>query len=794
MDWKDRFLYPILGPVLKAGLWLVSRTRLPQVNGHLHLGGLQKPVEVLRDRWGIPHMYAQTSLDALFAQGFVHAQERFWQMEFTRRVVAGRLAEVVGEPAFPVDQAMRAVSLYKTAEREAEIEPGYFCDLLNAYCNGVNAWLDQAISSKKLPVEFVLLGYTPEPWSVKDSLGWGKMMAWILASNWQSELYRRLLLDQLGREKVEELEIDIDKEWAVVLDLGLAMGGSKIGESLRPYIAPGLEEGVGSNNWVLHGSRTSTGKPLLANDMHLELTTPAIWFENHLVGGEFDVTGVSLPGVPMVIAGHNRRVAWGYTDSVPDTQDLYEEHLRPDPHGGWEYEYRGQWIPAEVRLEKILVKGGSPREEEVIVTRHGPVINSLFKEAFPTVPPMALRWTALEPDHSFQAILKMNIARSCREFHEALREFDNPSENVVYADVDGDIGYTMNGRVPIRAKGDGTVPAPGWTGEYEWTGYIPLEELPHLENPPRGYVATANNQVQRPDFPHFLGRDYLVSERIGRIIELIEARQKIDLSYIQTMQYDRIAISSRRMAQILGSLEASGLDLQTIVERMRRWDGRLDVSDTLASVFEATVRQAGSLLIDHHFGELGRRASGEGPFAGQWPDHLWEFFFRLLDQPESPWFDLGHGEKRDDVLRLALRQAVDFLKAELGPDMAQWSWGRLHQLTFNHILGSRKPLDQVFSIGPFPIGGDGNTVAASFTSFCNLNHCPVVGPPYRFIADLGDLDHCWGVLTPGQSGHLASRHYDDGVKPWLEGTYHPILFRRDEIDANLEERLVLDPV
>jgi len=283
---------------------------------------LNEPVEVLRDRWGVPHIYGKNARDVLFAQGFVHAQERLWQMNFTRRVVFGRLSEILGEIALPFDQAMRTLGLYRTAEQEAQNLSGTFCDLLNAYCAGINAWIDLAVSRKKLPLEFTLLGAVPEPWRVADSFGWGKLMCWTLAANWQAELYRRLLLEKLGPAKVSELEIDIDRAWSVVLDLGLELGGGKTADSTRPFAGPHVGEGVGSNNWVLHGSRTTTGKPLLANDMHLELTTPGIWFENHLAGGELEVTGISLPGVPVVIAGHNQHVAWGFTDACPDTQDL----------------------------------------------------------------------------------------------------------------------------------------------------------------------------------------------------------------------------------------------------------------------------------------------------------------------------------------------------------------------------------------------------------------------------------------------------------------------------------------
>jgi penicillin G amidase len=793
MSWKEIILYPVLGPVLKAALWSISRSHLPQTEGKLQLKGLAAPVEILRDRWGVPHIYAGSAEDALFAQGFVHAQERLWQMDFTRRVVSGRLAEVLGGAALPVDRVMRTMSMRQTAEQEAQKVSGKLFTLLDTYCAGVNAWIETSTRRKKLPLEFMLLGYTPEPWQVADILSWGKLMSWTLAANWQSELYRSEIKRRLGNQKAAELEIDLDQAWAVILDLGQALAGGKPADTTRPFTGPHAGEGVGSNSWVVHGARTDTGKPLLANDMHLELTTPGIWFEIHIVGGEFDIAGVSLPGVPMIIAGHNRHVAWGFTDSCPDTQDLFEEHLRRSADGGWEYEFKGQWLPAGVRKEEIRIKGGKSAVEEVVSTHHGPVINLLFKDAFPDSPPFALRWTALDPDETFHAIYPMNIARDCAEFHEALRRFDNPSQNVVFADIQGNIGYTMNGRVPVRAKGDGTVPAPGWTGEYEWVGYVPFDGLPHLYNPPRGYIVTANNQIQRPDFPYFLGQDYLVMERAGRITELLEAKKKVDIPYIQKMHFDQVAFSARILGRHLGGLQVSDPDLEPVVIAMRVWDGKLDVASPQASVFEATVREAISMLLEHQLGDLGPRMQGKGPFPGQWPDHTWEWFIHLFDKPESPWFDLGNGERRDDVLRLALRKAVDFLKGELGPQMKDWEWGKLHQLTFGHVLGGQKPLDLTFNVGPFPIGGDGNTVWASFTSFFDLERRPVVGPPFRFIADLGDLEHCWSLLVPGQSGHIASPHFKDGVKPWFNGEYHPMLFRRDEIEKNLEGCLKLVP-
>jgi penicillin amidase len=315
-----------------------------------------------------------------------------------------------------------------------------------------------------------------------------------------------------------------------------------------------------------------------------------------------------------------------------------------------------------------------------------------------------------------------------------------------------------------------------------------------LFNPPAGFIATANNQIHRADYPHNLGRDFNVSERAGRIVELLEAREKIDAAYIRQMQFDVTAMSSRVMARRLGALQVNDPELRAIVEKMRGWDGRIDVRSPLAAVYEVTMRRALHLILGHQLGALGRPIRDMDPFPGQWPEHAWEWFVRLLEKPDSPWFDLGNGERRDDVLRLALRQAVDFLKKELGPQMEKWEWGRLHRLTFGHVLGRQPPLGAVFNVGPFPVGGDSATVFATHTGLQERDLHAMAGPPFRFIADLGDLDRCFALLAPGQSGHPASPHYRDGVKPWFDGLYHPMLFRREEIEANLEARLVLEPV
>ena len=571
--------------------------------------------------------------------------------------------------------------------------------------------------------------------------------------------------------------------------------GSYMARVARAWTGPGAPEGVGSNNWLVAGWRSETGKPILANDMHLLLSMPAIWYENHLSGPGWDVTGISLPGIPLVVAGHNGRVAWGFTSGYADVQDLYEEHLRETPEGDVAYEYQGSWHPAEVRREEIRVRGSGSIHQDVVVTRHGPVITPLVEEARA---PLALKWTAQETSGgTFLAMARMNRAQTALEFHEAMRTWNGPTLNVVYADVDGNIGYSFAGKVPVRARGDGSLPAQGWTGDCEWTGFIPYDELPHLYNPESGYIATANNRVAGPDYPHWLGWDFVSGDRAERIIELLLKRETVDAAYFQQMQMDQCSPSACTLAAIVGRLTVEA-DLQPVVNLLRGWDGSLSADSPAAAVYEVLVIQLLRTMLEKRLGDLMPRYTGkvlhEISGGGTWGHHSREWLRAQLLKPDSAWFDLGQGETRDDVLRLALRQAVDLLTEEQGPQMEHWSWGWFHQVTFRHMLGRQKPLDAIFNRGPYPIGGDGHTIFATASMMDRLDASDgVVGPPFRFIADLSDLSRSLGVLAPGQSGQPGSPHYDDQIEDWFHGGYHPILYRREDVLREQESLLELLP-
>jgi penicillin G amidase len=835
----------------------LGRARRPRIQGSCSLGGLDAAVEVYRDRWGVPHIYAATMHDLMFAQGFVHAQDRLWQMDFQRRLIAGRLAEIFGPAVLPVDRAVRTLGLRRVAEQEADLLSAEGLADIAAFAAGVNACMAQ----RPLPTEFTLLRYRPEPWTPADSLSWAKMMAWTLSINWETELLRARLIERLGPQRARELEPAWREEWPVVA-AGMpptiitehapwaaqhppSDDAPPIAETKRPTDHqstltdfPTGRDAAGSNNWVVAGKRTATGMPLLANDMHLLLSAPAIWYENHLVldpalagkedGGKtepLNITGVTFPGIPYIVAGHNGYVAWGYTNGFADVQDLYIERLRRSDDGV-QYEHNGEWRAAEVRQEIIPVKGGAAAIEEVIVTRHGPIINSLAPglasqfgpregDAPAALPdaPLALRWTALEPNRMIDALRGMIHARTCLEFEAGLADWIVPVQNVVYADTQGNIGYTHMGRIPIRAQGDGSVPVPGWTDEYEWIGYIPFEELPHLYNPPQGFVVSANNRVPDAAYPHFISNEFAQGDRAQRIVEMLASRPKIDIEFIRRMHFDSISPTMQIVAGVIGQMQVTEPNLKRVVELVRRWDGRLAHDSTAAAVCEIFARQMIRLILENKLEDgasahhdvrgvsLTARVMGKGPtpllqegsfFVAQ----TWQWLVSLLRSADSEWFDLGHGETRDDVLRLALTATVDYLAqqfgAPAGPQMEGWGWGRIHGLVFGHVAGVIPALDKHFNRGPYPLPGDGNTIWATGSGVTPEAKRAVVGPPFRFIADLSDLRNCLGLLAPGNSGRPDSPHYDDQIAAWYAGGYHPMLYGREDVLREAQETLRLE--
>jgi penicillin amidase len=542
---------------------------------------------------------------------------------------------------------------------------------------------------------------------------------------------------------------------------------------------------LGSNNWVISGDHTATGLPLLANDPHLGIQMPAIWYEVGLHAPGWDVSGFSFAGVPTVIIGHNDRIAWGVTNVGPDVQDLYIEKINPsDPN---QYEYDGRWREMEIVEEIIKVNGGEDVILQVRLTRHGPIINELVEG---TSDALAFRWTVQDQNRIFQAVVLLNQARDFDDFQEALSYWDVPSQNVVYADVEGNIGYQMPGLVPVRTNGDGRVPVPGWTDEYDWDGWIPYEELPALYNPSRGYIVTANNAVVDPAYPHFIASAWDFGDRAQRISELIEASINagaVTADNMATIQFDDKSLFAQQYLPLLNGLSSDDTQVQAALERLRGWDMHEHVESVPAAIFEIFFMKLAYAVLADDVGEENVDRVTNGTFMHQ-----------LADQPEAQWWDdtgTAEVETRDQIILRALSDAVEWLEEQLGADMNDWQWGELHTATFvSDPLGQSGigVIESLVNRGPFPSNG-GRTLVNN-TAWGWDNPAAITShPSMRMIVDLSDFDASRAVLPTGQSGHPGHRHYDDMIDLWLAGDFHPWPFGRAAVEAAAMDRLVLAP-
>jgi penicillin amidase len=750
---------------------------------------LRAPVEIIRDRWGIPHIYAGNTQDLFFAQGFVHAQDRLWQMEINRRLGLGRLGELFGELALDTDRAVRTFGFNRLGRADWINASGEVRETLIAYTSGINAFLDNP--RVKLPIEFTLLGHHPEPWQPEHGLAFARVMLWQLSRAWYGEIIRAQIAEAVGAERAAELEIHYPEKNPFTLPEGIEFNRIDPDGSLRNAGGPFLHQGKGSNAWTLSGCKTRTGHPMLCNDMHLTLLLPSIWYEAHLVAGDFNVTGVTLPGVPLVMVGHNARIAWGMTVAFTDCEDLFVEKV--DPENPVRCEFRGAWQTAETVAESIQIKGRStPHVERVHITQHGPIISDIAGYPDQRV---AVQSMALQPSSSFEGWLLLNRAGRWDEFVEAVRLIDATQLNVTYADIDGNIGYWLTGRVPIRAKGDGTVPVPGWTGEYEWVGEIPFDHMPHSLNPDRGYIVSCNNRIVPDEFPYFLGKAWMNGYRARRVVDGIERAERLSLDDCRVLQTDVMCLPGREFVARLEGLTSSDPDVQLALDRLSAWDGTLTPETVGGTLYEVTRYTLAWNLIEPALGEaLTRRVMGQGFHPILLPAH--ELYghdtvalLRLIDTPKSWWVEQAGG--RESVLTKSLKKAVQWLRQELGPDPEGWQWGKIHRVTFEHAMGLKKPLDRVFNRGPVPIGGDTDTPCQTAMLPQSPYDCKAWAPSFRQIVDLGDLSRSVAIFPPGQSGHLASHHYDDLIEPWLRGEYHPMLWTRNEVEQEAAGKLIL---
>ena len=804
-------------------LWWWARRSLPVLDGEIRVAGLSGAVEVVFDGHGVPHVYASGSEDAWFVAGLLHARERLWQMELYRRAATGRLSEMLGEQTLPIDRRFLTLDLRRAAEDEWRLAPPSVRNALTRYAAGVNAHLASSGGTRR-PIELQVLGITPAEWTPVDSLVVGRLLAWRLAENHHAELVRHALAQRFGADAAMRLAGSYPADApSVVQGLSTAVSeaaatpeqegpvqriaGGSLARS-QPLAWPaGLEwlrptsRRGGSNNWVISGRRTATGRPLLANDPHLQLEFPGIWYEMHLVAAELDVIGVTIPGTPFVVIGHNPRIAWGLTNTGADVQDVFVERIDIERKLAL---HRGQWTPVEIARMDIPVRGGDAQPFEVWRTRNGTVfadVGTEWEDAPAWLSPaeerrgerraFVLRWDAAggELAGAFESI---NRATGWNDFVAAVERFAAPSQNFVYADIEGNIGYAMSGALPQRSGGVGSMPQDGNSGEGQWVGRIPSSSLPRLFDPERGFITSSNNLIDR-QWRGLVTRDWAAPYRAIRLQRLMDAADRVDLAQAAGWQNDVTALAA---ADVLATVDAAlalaakqgERDAEQVLQQLRLWDRKVDDRTvvTLYELFEAALwrRTFYDEMGDPLFDRFYEWAGAERP-AG---------LYAILDDANSRWFDdiatLGRRESREDIFVLAAIDAATRYAADFGGNRA---WGDVHAARFVHPLSAGvAPIRWLFDRGPVPVIGDGFTVNRS--SYDRASPFGVWEiPSWRQLFDVGQWDDSRVVLPAGQSGHPLSPHFFDQNEMWRQGQYRQQPFSRAAVESARAHRLVLVP-
>jgi penicillin G amidase len=800
----------------------------PQTEGTIAVPGLTGEVEVIRDGMGVPNIYADTVEDLFLAEGYVHAQDRFFQMDFWRHISYGRLSELFGEDQLETDTFLRTLGWGSLAESQYEHETPANRAILDAYAEGVNAYIathsPAELSFEYTVIELLNHGYDPEPWTGAQSLAWGKVMAWDLGGNMGAEIERAMALATLPPGRVDQLfppypgdrnpyivpdgtSVAVDERASFAIpDAAVdSLASAQRAVEAIDSLTGGGTEGIGSNSWAISGDHTPSGAPMLMNDPHLSIQMPSIWYQVGLhcrVVSDtcpFDVAGFSFAGVPGVIIGHNADIAWGFTNLGPDVQDLFIEKVNPDDPD--QYEFRGEWLDMEIHHETIHVAGDDDVDVEVRSTVHGPIISDVFEPLedletggidAPDPYAISLRWTALDDVPSIAGpIFGIDTAASFEEFRAAAELFGVPAQNLLYADTKGNIGYQAPGLIPIRASGDGTVPVPGWTGDHEWIGYVPFDELPKSYNPPSGFIVTANNAIADDSYPYLITKDWTYGYRARRIVDLVTSNFGIPLEDQEAIQFDGYDLNAEFLVPyVIASLETPLEPLPSkALSALSSWDHQNLADRQGAAVWNATWRH---ILSRTFHDELREDFWPEG--GSRW----FEVVRGLVQTPDDPWWDdvtTTQIETRDDILRGAFFDAVEELTDAMGDSVEDWAWGRVHTAVFrNQSLGESGIglIEARFNRGPYEASG-----ATSVPNAVGWNAPDGYAvdwlPSMRMLVDLGDLRHSYAVHTTGQSGHTDHPHYDDMIPIWLVGDNLPFLWERGDIVSQAESTLLLTP-
>ena len=763
--------------------------------GELNISGIKQPATIYRDKWHIPHIYAQNSIDMFFCQGYVHAQDRIWQMEMNRQTGWGTLSENFGKDALSTDRLIRTLGFNRLAEADYKLLTDQHKIYLEAYCDGINEWLDK----NKLPIEFKLTGVKPKPWKVQDVLAWGRVMTWTLSHGWSGTLTRQAIIDKVGPEMAEELSILYPENNPVEISDGIDINNLQVDEKFEaakgPFLGKDMEGGGrGSNAWAVSPEKSVTGRPVLCNDTHLALNTPGIWYLNHLHSEDgFHCLGSTIPGLPGVMLGHNENIAWGITLAFTDVEDIFVEKV--DVTNPGKYEYLGESRDFEIIDEIIKVKGSDAHVEKIQSTVHGPLIGSVTEQCSQAI---SLCSNSLQPNTIIEGFLEINAAKNWAEFLEGVGKIKAPQLNITYADIQGNIGLYISGLVPIRKNGHGNLPVPGWSGDYDWISNISHEEMPHVLNPQCGYIISCNNKITGDEYPHYLGNSFMNGYRASRIKQRFEETEKLDIQVYKDLHLDFESLPGRRLKEgLIKGFRTAKPKAQKLIDILTNWDCILDKHSIGGTVYEVFLYTLLRNTVEPHLDpELTDQYLGVGEHPLLLPvsellGHSTEAIFTIFQNPNSKWVPTGKAALH--LIEKSLIESCLWLEENMGIESSEWQWGKIHQVEFQHSMAIKKPLDKVFNIGPIQIGGDTDTVHQSAFNPSAPYHATSWCPSNRIIMDVGNWDACIGISPPGQSGILGSKHYSNMADLWIKGEYVPLYWSREKVEETAEFTLMLKP-
>lgn len=775
---------------------------LPDLSGTVKLQGLTGAVQVYRDEYGIPHIKAANQADAFFAQGFATAQDRRWQMEFDRRRGVGRWAEVAGQSALEQDRLMRRFRLEHSARQDFRATSDMGQAMLEAYARGVNAFVD---STATLPIEFTLTGITPEPWQPWDGLIVYKVRH-LFMGVFESKVWRARMVRQLGPEKTAALFPGYQAGDLLILPPGTRYIGPWKGalDDALEELSKGVsalnylkETDSGSNSWVLAGNRTASGKPILAGDSHRALDTPNVYYQNQVSCPQFDVVGLSFAGLPgFPHFGHNQWVSWSVTHTGADYQDLYIEKFNPD--GSGDYLYQDQWRQSEIHQETIKVRDGDDVDFQAWVTRHGPVISGDPAKGVA----VSFRYTATDgPDPWPDILHRMLLTKNCAELMDSMQGWVDPVNNLLAADVHGNIGYLCRGEIPIRAKKNAggkpqqnaLLPAPGWTGEHEWEGQIPFGELPRCLNPPEGYIATANNKPVDDNYPHYIGTDFYPAYRVERVTKALLGMELPISENMAIVHQERLSIPAQSYIRLLQKVKPTGELATKAWEKLVAWSGRMDGDAVEPTIYSALRDSMLRRMLQHNLGEELTELAWDPADRGRGV-FLMRFKALLVSMiSDNDCSMLPPGEDWISMMDWALTDGVARLTDLLGPDIESWAWEKMHQVRPAHTLSGVYPeLAALLDPPPIPMSGDADTpLAGSYSpaDFANVGSLSVA----RYSYDLSDWNNCLWSVPLGSSGHPASKHYHDQAEIWRQVKMVPMHYTWDHITTHSETHQMLKP-